>query len=56
MLKALAGLIAAVLLLSAPWPEDARAQGKKLKIGVIFDYTGPLAGGAPTSTPSAPRS
>jgi len=45
MLKALAGLIAAVLLLSAPWPEDARAQGKKLKIGVIFDYTGPLAGG-----------
>ncbi|HEV8225457.1 MAG TPA: ABC transporter substrate-binding protein, partial [Methylomirabilota bacterium] len=45
MLKALAGLIAAVLLLSAPWSEDARAQGKKLKIGVIFDYTGPLAGG-----------
>jgi branched-chain amino acid transport system substrate-binding protein len=45
MLKALAGVIAAVLLLSAPWPEDARAQGKKLKIGVIFDYTGPLAGG-----------
>ena len=24
---------------------DAPAQGKKLKIGVIFDYTGPLAGG-----------
>ena len=45
MLKALAGLIAAVLLLSAPCSEDAHAQGKKLKIGVIFDYTGPLAGG-----------
>src|SRR6202795_2789398 len=45
MRKALAGLIAAVLLVSAPWSEDARAQGKKLKIGVIFDYTGPLAGG-----------
>ena len=45
MLKALAGLIAAVLLLGASGPEDARAQGKKLKIGVIFDYTGPLAGG-----------
>jgi len=24
---------------------DAPAQGKKLKIGVVFDYTGPLAGG-----------
>ncbi len=24
---------------------DAPAQGKKLKIGVIYDYTGPLAGG-----------
>jgi ABC-type branched-subunit amino acid transport system substrate-binding protein len=45
MLKALAGSIAAVLLLSAPCSEDAHAQGKKLKIGVIFDYTGPLAGG-----------
>jgi ABC-type branched-subunit amino acid transport system substrate-binding protein len=45
MLKALAGLIAAVLLLSPPFSEDAHAQGKKLKIGVIFDYTGPLAGG-----------
>jgi len=45
MLKSLAGLIAAVLLLSPPCSEDAHAQGKKLKIGVIFDYTGPLAGG-----------
>ena len=24
---------------------EAPAQGKKLKIGVVFDYTGPLAGG-----------
>src|SRR5262245_41963021 len=45
MLKALAGLIAAVLLLIPPCPDSAHAQGKKLKIGVIFDYTGPLAGG-----------
>lgn len=45
MLKSLVGLIAAVLLLSLPDSEDAHAQGKKLKIGVIFDYTGPLAGG-----------
>lgn len=45
MLKALAGLITAVLLVSGPCSEDAQAQGKKLKIGVIFDYTGPLAGG-----------
>jgi hypothetical protein len=48
MLKALSGLIAAVLLLSAPGSEDARAQGKKLKIGVIFDYTGPLGTSAAT--------
>src|SRR4029077_19011959 len=45
MLKALVGMLAAVLLLSAPCSEDVHAQGKKLKIGVIFDYTGPLAGG-----------
>src|SRR5262245_47257682 len=45
MLKALAGLIATVLLLVQPCPDLAHAQGKKLKIGVIFDYAGPLAGG-----------
>src|SRR5438105_3069888 len=36
----LAALVAGACLLS-----PALAQGKKLKIGVIFDYTGPLAGG-----------
>src|SRR5438309_9553342 len=36
----LAALVAGACLLSA-----APAQGKKLKIGVIYDYTGPLAGG-----------
>jgi branched-chain amino acid transport system substrate-binding protein len=39
-------LIAALfLVLGASWVDEAHAQGKKLKIGVIFDYTGPLAGG-----------
>ena len=46
MQRTLAGLIAAVfLILGASWADEAHAQGKKLKIGVIFDYTGPLAGG-----------
>src|SRR5947209_3449818 len=35
-----AGLVSGASLLS-----PALAQGKKLKIGVIYDYTGPLAGG-----------
>jgi ABC-type branched-subunit amino acid transport system substrate-binding protein len=40
------GLIAAILLAGACLaPDSLLAQGKKLKIGVIFDYTGPLAGG-----------
>jgi ABC-type branched-subunit amino acid transport system substrate-binding protein len=34
--------IAALVLLSA---SESGAQGKKLKIGVIYDYSGPLAGG-----------
>ena len=34
--------LAAVALLSA---SESGAQGKKLKIGVIYDYSGPLAGG-----------
>jgi branched-chain amino acid transport system substrate-binding protein len=39
------GLIATILVLGA-WPApETVAQAKKLKIGVIFDYTGPLAGG-----------
>jgi branched-chain amino acid transport system substrate-binding protein len=36
------GLLAASLLLVA---SETGAQGKKLKIGVIYDYSGPLAGG-----------
>jgi ABC-type branched-subunit amino acid transport system substrate-binding protein len=40
------GLIAAILVLSAVWAPEVHPQGKKvIKIGVIFDYTGPLAGG-----------
>jgi branched-chain amino acid transport system substrate-binding protein len=38
-------LMAAALTISAfPGPE-VQAQGKKLKIGVVYDYTGPFAGG-----------
>ena len=33
------------LLTGASPLRDAHAQAKKLKIGVVFDYTGPLAGG-----------
>src|SRR5262249_19814406 len=39
------GLIALVVALGLVLASDAPAQGKKLKIGVIYDYTGPLAGG-----------
>jgi ABC-type branched-subunit amino acid transport system substrate-binding protein len=39
------GLAAMALLLTASLAADVHAQGKKLKIGVIYDYTGPLAGG-----------
>ena len=37
----LASLLVAVALVAPP----AAAQGKKIKIGVIYDYSGPLAGG-----------
>src|SRR6202158_2729105 len=37
------GLMAAVAVLGMP--VSAHAQDKKIKIGVIFDLTGPLAGG-----------
>jgi ABC-type branched-subunit amino acid transport system substrate-binding protein len=40
-----AGLVLAGLLAAASPIPPAHAQAKKLKIGVIFDYTGPLAGG-----------
>src|SRR5882672_8069023 len=40
------GLVAVGLLLSGGASSDeALAQGKKLKIGVVYDYTGPFAGG-----------
>ncbi|HYB41915.1 MAG TPA: ABC transporter substrate-binding protein [Candidatus Methylomirabilis sp.] len=35
----------AALLLGGSLPPATHAQAKKIKIGVIFDYTGPLAGG-----------
>jgi branched-chain amino acid transport system substrate-binding protein len=38
-------LIAAILAVTALLGLDAQAQGKKIKIGVIYDYTGPFAGG-----------
>jgi ABC-type branched-subunit amino acid transport system substrate-binding protein len=39
------GLIAATLTVGLSLASDAPAQGKKLKIGVVYDYTGPFAGG-----------
>src|SRR6266436_6077352 len=40
------GLLAAMLVLSVAWTQEVHPQGKKvIKIGVVFDYTGPLAGG-----------
>src|SRR5215831_6252003 len=38
-------LLVAIVMAGASLLAPAHAQGKKLKIGVIFDYTGPLAGG-----------
>ena len=38
-------VIVVLALTSASPIRDAQAQAKKLKIGVVFDYTGPLAGG-----------
>src|SRR5881628_2264463 len=38
-------LLIAALMSGASVVSPALAQGKKLKIGVIYDYTGPLAGG-----------
>src|SRR2546422_1490678 len=39
------GLIAAALLGGALVADEAPAQGKEFKIGVVYDYTGPFAGG-----------
>ncbi len=38
-------LLTSVLVLGAFITPAAIAQGKKIKIGVVFDYSGPLAGG-----------
>src|SRR5256714_4293148 len=38
-------LVAVMLVAGAALAPEALAQGKKLKIGVVFDYSGPLAGG-----------
>src|SRR5215470_7093737 len=37
--------LAVVLIASAAFAPETLAQAKKIKIGVVFDYTGPLAGG-----------
>src|SRR6516165_450391 len=44
-MRVVCGLLALVMGLAVASVSDAPAQGKKLKIGVIYDYTGPLAGG-----------
>src|SRR5258705_9758223 len=44
-MRVVCGLLALVVVLALGVASDAPAQGKKLKIGVIYDYTGPLAGG-----------
>src|SRR5258706_3993687 len=44
-MRVVCGLLALVVGLGLGVVSDAPAQGKKLKIGVIYDYTGPLAGG-----------
>jgi branched-chain amino acid transport system substrate-binding protein len=42
----LACVLSVAALVAGAWlAVEAPAQGKKLKIGVVFDYTGPLAGG-----------
>ena len=45
-LRRLAALVMVVTVVAgAGLAPESLAQGKKLKIGVIYDYTGPLAGG-----------
>jgi branched-chain amino acid transport system substrate-binding protein len=44
-MRVVCGLLALVMGLALASVSDAPAQGKKLKIGVVYDYTGPLAGG-----------
>src|SRR4029079_10098516 len=44
-MRVVCGLLALVVGLGIRVASDAPAQGKKLKIGVIYDHTGPRAGG-----------
>jgi len=44
-IRAAAVFLALAVVLGLTSASDAPAQGKKLKIGVIYDYTGPMAGG-----------
>ena len=39
------GVLVATLVLGVPFAPDAPAQAKKIKIGIVYDYTGPFAGG-----------
>src|SRR5215467_1936616 len=43
--RLVSGVLAIALLGAITVASNADAQAKKLKIGVVFDYTGPLAGG-----------
>ena len=44
-MRVVCGLVALAVVFGLVLASDAPAQGKKLKIGVVYDYTGPLAGG-----------
>jgi len=45
LIRLACGLMAATLVLGASLTPEALAQAKKIKIGVVYDYTGPFAGG-----------
>ena len=53
----LACVLSIVAVVVGAWlAVEAPAQGKKLKIGVVFDYTARSRAAAPSCTRSAPRS
>jgi ABC-type branched-subunit amino acid transport system substrate-binding protein len=43
--RLVSALIATILVLGVSLAPDVEAQSKKIKIGVVYDYTGPFAGG-----------
>jgi len=45
LIRLASGSIAAMLVLGGSLAPEAAAQSKKIKIGVVYDYTGPFAGG-----------